>query len=525
MTECPWVGMVEHTKQADTENRSIHSKDSKETQNQSTFASTRRTVLTGLATVTAGTLFSTTAAAHSQDEVPVPKVKGPIEGQPMTGAVHDVSEYGYVEEEYFVKGKARPLGPVNPYPIEEREIPSKKSATYRTRMLVYRPKHKCDFNGTAVVEWPNVTTGRDAPVTWINTFDYAMREGYVVVVASSQKVGVDDSHTDQDLKTTMPERYGSLRHPGDEYSYDIFAQATKALLDQSRSAPPHHASGNASAHSRSKSSGSVDPLNGLDVQRIVATGMSQSAQYLRYYINELQADHNLIDGFLPFVTARTPAEEDDIRDDLVPVMWVMSESEADQYRREDSGLFRLWEVAGASHINYWLVHWAQAMDARDFGEDNPPWNAEVAGQYGQRADGVYGVCGVNYFPMRYAYRAAMDQLQDWLIDGEAPPTAPRIERETVDGSVTVKRDEHGNAKGGLRLPPLDVPLAHYDVTCGAYGRTFRLEEETISSLYSDQEDYLEQFEEAVASTVDSGYLLPEDAADLRSRATAADVDT
>lgn len=517
--------MGEHTKQTDAENRSVHTNDDKDTQAQSTFGSTRRTVLTGLATVTAGTIFSSAASAGSPEAVPVPKVKGPIGGQPMTGAVHDISEYGYVEDEYFVKGKARPLGPIDPYPVEERENPSEEAATYRTRMLVYRPKDECDFNGTVVVEWPNVSTGRDAPVTWINTFDYAMREGYAVVVASAQKVGVDDSHTDQDLKTTMPDRYGSLHHPGDEYSYDIFAQAIKALLDQSRSAPPHHASGNASAHRRGKAGGCVDPLHGLDVQRIVATGMSQSAGYLRYYINELQADQNLIDGFLPFVTSRTPAEEDDIRDDLVPVMWVMSESEADQDRRDDSGLFRLWEVAGASHINYWLVHWAQAMDARDFGEDNPPWNADVAGQYGQRADGTYGVCGVNYFPMRYAYRAALDQLQDWLIDDETPPSAPRIERETVDGSVTVKRDEYGNAKGGLRLPPIDVPLAHYDVTCGAYGQTFRLEDETVSNLYSNQEDYLDQFEDAVDSAVDSGYLLSEDAENLLQRATKADLNT
>ncbi|MFC6764369.1 alpha/beta hydrolase domain-containing protein [Natrinema soli] len=468
--------------------------------------------------MTAGSLFSAVATAGNQDEVPAPKVMGPLSGQPMTGAVHDVSEHGYIEEEYFVQGKARPLGPVNPYPIDQRESPSEKPAPYRTRVLIYRPAYDRGFNGTLVAEWPNVSTGRDAPVTWINTFDYAMREGYAFAVASSQKVGVDDSHTDQDLKTAQPDRYGSLHHPGDEYSYDIFAQAIQALTRSSNSKPGH----------TSKKRKSNAPLRDLDVERVVATGMSQSAQYLRYYINNIQAEQDLIDGFLPFVTAETPADQDDIWDDLAPVMWVMSESEANQVRREDSGLFRLWEVSGASHINYWLVHWAQAMDARDFGEDNPPWNRMIAGQYGQRAEGdpgtSYDVCGVNYFPMRYAYRAAMDQLQDWLIEGEAPPSAPRIERTVADdGSVTVARDQYGNAKGGLRLPVLDVPLVYYDISCGTYGSTHRLEEETINSLYSDRQAYIEELECAVDETVDSGYLLVDDAMDLLRRAQRADV--
>ena len=503
--------MVDNNKLTGGAEQSDPTSNGTETTTQSSWQSTRRTVLGGLATVTAGSLLSTAATAEEKDEVPEADVKGPITGQPMTGAVNDVSEAGYIEEEYFIEGQARPLGPVNPYPIDQRENPSEEPASYRTRILVYRPAYDRAFNGTLVTEWPNVSTGRDAPVTWINTFDYAMREGYAFAVASSQKVGVDDSHTDQSLKTAHPDRYGSLHHPGDEYSYDIFAQAIQALTR------------------KCKDQKETAPLRDLDVDRVVATGMSQSAQYLRYYINELQAEQGLIDGFLPFVTSQTPADEDDIRDDLVPVMWVMSESEADQVRREDSGLFRLWEVAGASHVNYWLVYYAQAMDARDFGADNPPWDRKIAGQYGQRAEGDsgtnYGVCGVNYFPMRYAYRSAMDQLQDWLVEGEAPPSAPRIERDVADdGSVTVMRDQYGNAKGGLRLPVLDVPLAHYDISCGAYGSTHRLEEKQIRSLYSDRQSYIEKLENAVDETVYSGYLLVKDATYLLRRAQRADVD-
>lgn len=39
------------------------------------------------------------------------------------------------------------------------------------------------------------------------------------------------------LKTTDPDRYGALVHPGDSFSYDIFSQAAQAVLRPTGPAP------------------------------------------------------------------------------------------------------------------------------------------------------------------------------------------------------------------------------------------------------------------------------------------------
>ena len=41
---------------------------------------------------------------------------------------------------------------------------------------------------------------------------------------SAQQVGIDN------LRQKDPARYGSLMDPGDQYSYDIYTQAARALL-------------------------------------------------------------------------------------------------------------------------------------------------------------------------------------------------------------------------------------------------------------------------------------------------------
>ena len=71
-------------------------------------------------------------------------------------------------------------------------------------------------------------------------------------------------------------RYGSLVHPGDAYSYDIFSQAGDAL---------RHPKG-------------INPLGGLTVRTMLATGRSQSAFRLVTYINAVHPLTHLFDGYL-----------------------------------------------------------------------------------------------------------------------------------------------------------------------------------------------------------------------------------
>ena len=87
----------------------------------------------------------------------------------------------------------------------------------------------------------------------------------------------------------------------DALSYDIFSQAGQAVM----------------------SPVGVDPLGGLEPERILASGASQSAGRLVIYHNSIQPLANLFDAFFLSVGGGT------VRTDLgVPVFKLQSETEA-----------------------------------------------------------------------------------------------------------------------------------------------------------------------------------------------------
>ncbi|MDS0477625.1 alpha/beta hydrolase domain-containing protein [Natrinema sp. 1APR25-10V2] len=107
--------------------------------------------MTGLAAMGVG---SAVGSATTSSSVPKPTVEGPVEGGSQTGgpllaAPHDLESYGYVEEEYFIAGEARH----DDYFVDGEQTGT--TAEYKTRVLVYRPKRRTDFNGTVTAEWLN----------------------------------------------------------------------------------------------------------------------------------------------------------------------------------------------------------------------------------------------------------------------------------------------------------------------------------------------------------------------------------
>ena len=72
-----------------------------------------------------------------------------------------------------------------------------------------------------------------------------------------------------------PVRYGTLSHPGDSYSYDIFSQAGQAIRDNS-----------------------AQILGGLTPKKLIAAGESQSAGRMVTYIDAVQPLVHVYDGFL-----------------------------------------------------------------------------------------------------------------------------------------------------------------------------------------------------------------------------------
>ena len=102
---------------------------------------------------------------------------------------------------------------------------------YKTRLVVRRPKSPDRFNGTVVIEWNNVTAGRDLDIDWFQAGAYFVRAGYAWIGVSAQRVGVNH------LREWSPARYGSLdvTHGGtiddEALSYDIFSAVARAVRD------------------------------------------------------------------------------------------------------------------------------------------------------------------------------------------------------------------------------------------------------------------------------------------------------
>ena len=457
----------------------------------------------------------------------MPQVSRATVTGPVTGGAHgwafgtpvvDLAGQGYREDEFFLEGRASryAAAPGTELGRDGRwQVEAVESAPFKTRLVVVRPTDASAFNGTVLLAWNNVTAGYDnfgggdSPVL--------LGSGSAFVAVSVQRVGVHGfPENPMGLIAWDPERYGSLSIPSDDYSFDIFTQTARAL--------------------RPGGAGGVDPMGGLEVRRIIAQGASQSAGRLAAYLNAVQPLAGAIDAFMltlyfgnpsalevgeGFVSLPPPGTEGArqrlvgshrLRDDLdVPVMVVNSESETEScypVRQPDSARFRYWEAAGTAHVSRQAMATVGPRYQRDFGfvpPDQP---------------------GINEVPMNPVVDAALHHMLAWVGDGVAPPSQPRI--EFVGEPPEVSRDEHGIARGGIRLPQVEVPIAHNsaiprtpDFVSRLGGSSAPFEPETLRALSGSREDYLERFDRAARATERSGAILPGDADALIAEAKAS----
>lgn len=448
-----------------------------------------------------------------------PTVTGPItggqRGWPFGASSLDLAAYGYAEAEYFLEGTATRYQ-FAPGAEKTRDghwqVQPAGQAPFRTRMLVYRPTDPAKFNGTVVVTWNNVTAGYDLfSAESLEIFE----GGFGLACLTTQKVGIEGlPPVPQGLAAWDADRYGTLSIPSDDYSYDVFTQGALAV------GPNRQRSG-------------ADPMGGLDVKRVVGQGGSQSAGRIGTYVNAIQPLSKAFDGFILTIyfgsgselevgdavvniNAPTTARPGDrlrganlLRDDLgVPVFVVNSELEAIAccgVRQPDTQTFRYWESAGTCHVS--------AQGQRDR-------------QVKHERDGVRTMPlteGINRIPMIPLYDAAFHHMQRWLTDGTPPPSQPKV--EFAGDPPEVVRDEHGIAKGGIRLPQADVPVAQNsaipltpDIYAYLGGSSHAFPAEKIRGLYGDKATFLAKFEEAANRAVAAGVLMPRDVAGLMTEA-------
>ncbi|MHA7833704.1 MAG: alpha/beta hydrolase domain-containing protein [Algiphilus sp.] len=412
-----------------------------------------------------------------------------LHGHPMWDHWFDIGEVGCVEEEFFVSGRAR-------------EHAGPGEADYVTRVIVRRPKDAADFNGTLLLDWVNVTAQFENAVDTLAAHRSFLREGYAYVHLSAQAAGLCCSPLTP--KVWDPVRYADISHPGDAYAFDMVSQIARGFRNPI----------------------GTDPMGGLRPEVILIMGQSQSAIRLHQYVNEVQARARAIDGFL--IHADVGAGKDFGTAPPAPVLHLLSDLEAEPEEPTATANYVLWEVAGAAHQDLWVgEHQVLGQSRRVVAHLPKQPMAEddrlhaVAGNYGEQPDPALGLCVVAgaAFPMRYAVAAAIHQLDRWVRDDVPPPQPPRYQFDE-DGNLAV--DELGNTLGGLRYPPIDVPVARYQsTTCELGGITIPLTELELLQRYPSHDEYLAQMQTATDATVAAGYLLPEDAAELMERAAAA----
>lgn len=435
------------------------------------------------------------AAAPPPPPVPVPTITGPI-----TGGVHGmlgvtpVDITGYTELEYFFSGTARcntaiPLTGDSGGGGGGCTVPV--TAPYTSRIVVRRPVDPARFNGTLVVEWYNVTDNADNDMDWHRYFPEILHDGYAFAAISVQQAGIPA------LKAWDPVRYAPISHPGDFYSYDIWAQGVQGL----------------------RTPQGANPLAGLTLRRVIGTGDSQSANELSSYISDgvSAAIHNvdayMIDsGTSPTVTPDVPVLENQVEGDLIN-FGAKTKSSGPNYR--------LWDIAGPSHADWWELDQGRSFQQ---GTGTVHWDPEVAGQYGERGLPAPYTCQTvsDMFPAHYVWDAGLHALNRWLLTGNAPAPSAMLAVDATGHQAV--RDSNGNALGGLRLAPIDLPVATYNgYQCGLYGVTTPLAASTLAALYPSHQNYVDRMAAAILASVNAGFMLPYDGLDLLRRACASDI--
>lgn len=422
----------------------------------------------------------------------------------------DLGSVGYQQSEYFLEGTASAytnvseLGTDGFWAVEPGE-----QAAYKTRIVVYRPIDPADFNGNVLLEWLNVTAGFETPPSWGTGHLEMRRSGSVWIGVSAQYIGIEGSPRallPLHLKAANPERYGSLVHPGDSFSYDIFSQVAQAVRNPAE----------------------MDPLQGLVAQRLIAYGESQSAGRLTTYANALHPLYNTFDGYMihsrgdgssalsqePLEEIRTP-DASLVRTDLnVPVLTFETETdvvllEYVKARQPDTDMFRAWEVAGTAHGDYYTF-----VSGRDDAVGDPMFASVIE----EKSVLGFITCDqpMNNGPHHYVFNRAVRALNEWVATGEAPANSPRLEVND-DGSDYIY-DEFGNALGGIRTPYVDAPSAILrgeanagNSFCFLFGTTSLFDAAQMASLYVDEAGFVAAVTEATNAAVAADFLLQEDA--------------
>jgi hypothetical protein len=436
----------------------------------------------------------------------------------------------YVEEEHFVAGAAT-VYTYEETPRREVVLPAQEGVPYQTRLVVRRPADARKFRGTVVVEWFNSTATFDSAPVWDASAEFFAREGWIYVGVTNSNTSVAFLRGGCRLGGVLAvancrQRYAALSIPENGQAYELMSQLAHAL----------------------KQGGPESPLPPeYRVRRLFHAGQSQQGGSVITYATAFHFPAN--DGYFVqnFVLARainfgpvcgaagapaypacTPALEGRerlVRTDLpVPIVHAVTETDmesgfgviANDARQRDTRTYRYNEMAGTAHAG---VH-----EDVDVLPNLLTLEQACLNPLNTHADGpVFG---------SYLMNAMWRNLEHQVRFRIPPPPGRRMLVE--DGAVA--RDAFGNARGGLRLPELDLPVATYtpnnevnvdaippilqpaipllNLFCALAGSVAPFDAATLASLYPSGDHYVARYRHRLIQLLARRTLLWQDALTL-----------
>lgn len=439
--------------------------------------------------------------------------------------------FPYVQEEYLVSGSATIYTYAQP-PVRGEPLALVPDVPYTTRIIVRRPASHGVFKGTVVIEWWNSTAGFDTAPAWDSSAEFFGREGIAYVGVTNSTTSLDFLKGGCSLFGVLPPmcgtRYASLEMSENGQAWDMLSQIANLLKSDSPENPfPEK----------------------FEVERIYHVGQSQQGGSVVTYANDFHFPVN--DGYFihtagrarpinflpdcasagappyPDCTPRLEGEQSLVRRDLpVPVYRAMSETDLAELgaigaRQEDSGNFRYYEMAGVAHSS---VH--KDVEVPVLGillEDFCRF------QMNTMADGP--VVG------GYLLDAMWSNMEAQVKRGTPPPHGELIE---VVGDE-IQRDAFGNARGGIRLPAVQVPVATYlpsneadpslppflipiaNLACFLSGSVLPFDQATLDELYPNHGSYVSAVTREANELVRQRFLLHRDAAAIKLEAARSGI--
>ena len=385
------------------------------------------------------------------------------------------------------------------------------------------------MSGRVVVEMLNPSNLFDLNIGWALHREELIRSGDAWVGLTAKPIAVAT------LKAFDPERYAALNWanplpPDDARNCAVGGDTTQAtenglVWDMYTQTAQWIRSGEASNPFRYA-------RNASRAERLYGWGYSQTGGFLFTYINAIQPrvaqqfGEPAFDGYLVAVAGgpspihqcapRVPVGDARrvVRNAGTPVIQAMSQSDFLSFapsQREDGDaspdLYRHYDLAGAGHATPDELWYAARSEDIVKGGRTPP---AMTCNEGPRSR----------FPSSLLFNGALRNLKAWAEEGRSPPPSRRI--EVADGKAVL--DSHGNVKGGVRSPFVDVPTSVWNGNstglsfCRIAGHELPFSKEKLAQLYPSQRAYERAVRRSVDEQVKARFITPEDGRRLKREA-------